>query len=328
MTNNISHKPEIKVRNYNPSEEISLLLAKLKNSVWVLGIPSWVFGITDRSLASFADGYLSAIEVIHLFTASLFFLSWLYLKPEERWETESDSTSKSYRPNSNVYQNEGSLCSAAQVRMLELQEQHLISQEYILPFPYLCQIYHLLNLKHLETIHSFSLNNLRVIKVSEFQATEIGGMIRFQTIVESPMNALRIWRQPIVEVLLVLHTPYTVELHIPVYNDKHITVIFNVLPLSENEHKLFIDIYSNLEWPRPLLQIILHFASCLTLFEDLPYLRKLAERNIDRLLSLSRVSSHETMWLFKRFVDLYGSSIVPVKQLKPADETSLQPAEG
>jgi hypothetical protein len=84
--------------------------------------------------------------------------------------------------------------------------------------------------------------------------------------------------------------------------------MFNALPLSNNEHKLFIDIYSNLEWPKPLLQILLHCASSLTLFEDLPYLRKLAERNISRLVNTSKSSNNETMWLFRRFVDLYGSS--------------------
>lgn len=192
----------------------------------------------------------------------------------------------------------------------------MISQEYILPFPYLCQIYHLLNLKHLETIHNFSLNNLKVINVSDFQPTVSGGIIRFQTILDSPVNPLRIWRSPIVEVDLTLHNPCIVELSIPVYGNKRITVIFNAIPISDTEHKLCIDIYSNLGWPRPLLQILLHFASCLTLFEDFPYLQKLAERNVDRLFSLSRASNHETMWLFKRFVDLYSSRIKPSQPMK------------
>ena len=146
--------------------------------------------------------------------------------------------------------------------------------------------------------------------MSHFQPTALGGVIKFQTSLDSPVNALRIWRSPIVEVELILHNPYTVELSIPVYNNKHLTVIFTAIPISDNEHRLFIDIYSNLPGPRPLLQILLHFASCLTLFEDLPYLHKIAERNIDRIVQLSRVSSHETMMLFKRFVDLYGSSII------------------
>jgi hypothetical protein len=173
-----------------------------------------------------------------------------------------------------------------------------------------------LNLKHLETIHNFSLNNLKVINVSDFEPTASGGIIRFQTILDSPVNPLRIWRSPIVEVDLILHNPYTVELSIPVYGNKRIVVIFNAIPISNTEHKLCIDIYSNLGWPRPLLQILLHFASCLTLFEDLPYLQKLAERNVDRLFTSSRASNQETMWLFKRFVDLYSSRIKPSQPMK------------
>lgn len=294
----------------HPPTEIAIAFSNLKNGIWMVGIPSWMFGITDRSFASFADGYLSAIELVHLFTASFFFISWLYLKPEIEFENETVTALERYEQEGNPYLCESYL-KVANKRMVELRKQHMISQEYILPVPYLCQIYHLLNLKHLETVHSFSLSNLRILKVSSSQPTQVGGRIKFQTVLESPINALRIWRQPIVEVDLILHTPYTVELSIPVYNDKRITVIFNALPLNEKEHKLFIDIYSNLEWPKPLLQILLHISACLTLFEDLPYLHKLAERNIHRLANMGRVSNHETMWLFKRFVDLYGSGIKP-----------------
>ncbi len=269
--------------------EFGLFILNLKNGIWLAGIPSWLFGITDRSFATFADGYISTLEVFQLFTASFFFLSWLYLRPEQ-----------------DVNSNANSLCPI-QDSKFDLKKRHMISQEYILPFPYLCQIYHLLNLKHLETIHKFSLNNLRVININSFQPTEIGGKIQFQTILESPVNALRIWRQPIVEVDLILHTPYTVELSIPVYNGKRITVMFYALPLTQSEHYLFIEIYSDLEWPKPILQILLHLAAYLTLFEDLPYLRNLGEKNLERLFNINFASNHQTMLLFKRFVELYGS---------------------
>lgn len=301
--------------NNNQPGTISLFVTKLRNNIWNLGIPSFLFGIADRGIASLTDGYLSAIELVHLFTASFFFISWLSLKPEKSLNSGGLRTLQRYRTDLSLYQDDVYPCTA-QARLLELQEQHMISQEYILPFPYLCQIYHLLNLKHLETIHNFSLNNLKVINVSDFQPTASGGIIRFQTILDSPVNPLRIWRSPIVEVDLTLHNPYTVELSIPVYGNKRITVIFNAIPISDTEHKLCIDIYSNLGWPRPLLQILLHFASCLTLFEDLPYLQKLAERNVDRLFSSSRASNHETMWLFKRFVDLYSPRIKPSQPMK------------
>ncbi|MBD2205115.1 hypothetical protein H6G33_05705 [Calothrix sp. FACHB-1219] len=290
---------EITKKNpHNLEFEITLFIARLKNGVWLAGIPSWLFGITDRSFAAFADGYISALEVFQLFTASFFFVSWLYLRPE-----------------TDLQNIDGYLCPTQNNRF-ELKKRHMISQEYILPVPYLCQIYHLLNLKHLETIHKFSLNNLRVINISSFQKTDGGGTIKFQTVLDSPLNALRIWRQPIVEVDLILHTPYTIELSIPVYNGKRITVMFYALPLSQREHHLFIEIYSDLDWPKPILQVLLHFASCLTLFEDLPYLRNLYEKNIERLFHLSLASNHQTMLLFKRFVELYGSSTKTPKLLE------------
>ncbi len=323
MHSNIFRDDGCEVMKNNRSVELSLFVTKLKSSIWIFGIHSWLFGITDRSLASLADGYLSAIELVHLFIASFFFVSWLSLKPEKRLNSGGLRTLQRYQTDSTAYLPEVYL-RTAQARMLELQDRHAISQEYILPFPYLCQIYHLLNLKHLESIHNFSLNNLKVISVDDFQPTDIGGKIKFKTILDSPINALRIWRQPIVEVGLVLHNPYTVELCIPVYNNKYIIVMFNILPLSKTEHKLFIDIYTNLEWPKPLLQLLLHFASCLTLFEDLPYLRKLAQRNIHRLVNLSQLSTHETMWLFRRFVDLYGSSIEPSNPLKSLSSRGLE----
>jgi hypothetical protein len=196
-----------------------------------------------------------------------------------------------------------------EARMADLKEHHLISQRYFFPFPYLCQIYHLLNLKHLENVHSFSLSNLQILKVSHFQSSEVGGMIRFQTILRSPLNILRLWRQPIVEVDLILHDPYTVELRIPIYREKQVTVLFNVIPLQNRGHELFIDIYSSLNRFKPLLKLVFHFASCLTVLEDLPYIRKLAERNLKRLVELNKVSNHETMQLFKRFTELYGVGI-------------------
>jgi hypothetical protein len=198
---------------------------------------------------------------------------------------------------------------AIEARMTELKDDHLISQRYFFPFPYLCQIYHLLNLKHLENVHGFSLSNLEILKVSHFQSSEVGGTIRFQTILRSPLNILRLWRQPIVEVDLILHDPYTVELRIPIYREKQVTVLFNVIPLQNRGHELFIDIYSSLSRFKPLLKLIFHCASCLTVLEDLPYIRKLAERNLKRLVELNKVSNHETMQLFKRFTELYGVGV-------------------
>ncbi|MBD2120786.1 hypothetical protein [Trichocoleus sp. FACHB-262] len=307
MSESLSLKDPISILTNGKTTEFSLVLANVRHGVWLFGIPAWLFAIIDRSFSALADSCFSAVEILHLSMASLFFVSWLCLKPEESSQSDTVGAVWEPAPGSELSEHELFL-QMAQARMTELEEQHMIRQEYDLPFPQLCQIYHLLNLKHLENVHSFSLNNLRIVKVSQVNATSIGGYIKFQTILESPFNVLRIWRQPIVEVDLILHSPYTVELSIPVYNEKRITVLFNAIPLSETEHKFLIDIYSDLPWPKPLLQAVLHVSACLTLFEDLPYLHKLAQRNLDRLVNSSRLPSHETMWLFGRFVSLYGSS--------------------
>jgi hypothetical protein len=195
-------------------------------------------------------------------------------------------------------------------RMRQLNQHHAISQEYVLPIPYICQVYHLLNLKHLEQVHGVSLGGLKVGNICEFEETTTGGRVRFKTSLHHSLNILRMWRQPDVEVELTLHTPYTVELSVPIYKGHKITILFNMLPLGDNAHKLFIDIYSDLAFPKPILQLFLHCAACITLFEDLPYLHKLAHRNLyRRVKSTKNFTNRDTMQLFKRFVDLYGSSL-------------------
>lgn len=291
-----------------PAEDHALL--KVMDRLWVSSIVILGVGIVVRALGAIADGHFSVVEISQLFLATVIFFSWLYFKPLEsvKYVNPDHILPGCHTPLKARSSRDELYSSTTQTRMAELEDYHMISQEYIFPFPYLCQIYHLLNLKHLEDVHHFSLSNLKIVKVSEFQPTAIGGMMRFQTMLESPLNTLRVWRQPLVEVDLILHTPYTVELNIPAYNNKRVVVIFNVCPLTETEHKLQIDIYSNLEWPKPILQLLFHMASCLTVFEDLPYLRRLAERKLDRLLHPTRYPNHETMLLFRRFAELYGAT--------------------
>lgn len=75
---------KVEVMNQQQPPEQANFLGNLKSGIWLVGISSWIFGITDRSIASFSDGYLSALDVTQLFTASFFFVSWLFLKPTSR----------------------------------------------------------------------------------------------------------------------------------------------------------------------------------------------------------------------------------------------------
>jgi hypothetical protein len=75
---------EQKIMNDQQSSDSNKFVGNLKNGIWLFGLSSWVFGITDRSIASFADGYLSALDLTQLFTAATFFVAWLFLKPTSR----------------------------------------------------------------------------------------------------------------------------------------------------------------------------------------------------------------------------------------------------
>jgi hypothetical protein len=78
-----SHKGAKDMKD-QPQSDSKEFLGNLKNGIWLFGLSSWVFGITDRSIASFADGYLSALDLTQLFTAATFFVAWLFLKPASR----------------------------------------------------------------------------------------------------------------------------------------------------------------------------------------------------------------------------------------------------
>lgn len=292
-------------------------MKKFRANLWSLGVFYWIFSLIDPCFHLLSNSSLSDFDLTHLFVTSLLFTSWVCLKPEAspehaNFKAKEINTLKYYRLDSVVPPHEGYLHDT-ETRMLKLEKYHLISQEYVLQVPYLCQIYHLLNLKHLESIHRFSLNGLKIINVSPLEATANGGTLKFQTILVSPINLLRIWRQPIIEVELILHNPYTIELSIPIYKNKTVTVMFNVLPLSNNSHKLFIDMYSNVVFPKILVQMILHLASGLTLLEDVPYLKRLNESKIRRSHYVGKVFRPKTMQLFDRFADLYGSSLEKVQ---------------
>ena len=67
--------------NKQKSPEAKGFIANFKNGIWLFGVSSWLFGITDRSIATLSDGYLSALDLTQLFTAATFFVAWLFLKP-------------------------------------------------------------------------------------------------------------------------------------------------------------------------------------------------------------------------------------------------------
>lgn len=263
-----------------------------KRVLWLLGIPALLYGVADRGMEIFTKSDVEIADVSYCIIALILLLVWLVIGI-----AEDHPQSKPSR--------EQALANSAD--LLTIDSNLIAQQSHRLPFPHSCQIYHLLNLKHLEEIHRFSLGNLKIVEVSHFDKTQTGGRMRFKTMLDSPFNILRMWRLPSVDVDLILHTPYQIELKVPAYRQKLIRVLFNVTPLSLEEHQLSIQIFSDLQWPKDLLRMILLFASSLTLLEDLPYLNQLSKLNI--ALTNRHTDSTElpqAMQLFQRYVDLYG----------------------
>lgn len=277
--------------NRSPVED-TLKRNIFKYGLWLLAIPAIIYGAAERGVAAFSTPVLDVTNVSYCLIGLVILLGWICIGLAE----DSPGTTSLEGPEL------GSAIASA--------SDYIAQQTYRLPFPYLCQVYHLLNVQHLEDIHRFSLGNLKVVKVSNFQKTEEGGKICFETMLDSPFNVLRLWRNPVVEVELTIHSPHQIELKVPAYGQKFIRVLFNVVPLNAEEHHLSIQMFSNLAWPKELLKAVLIMASSLTLLEDLPYLNHLARRNYDRLFSQTseRRRSSQAMQLFHRYADLYNDS--------------------
>lgn len=268
--------------------------------MWLLGIPAFIYGAADRGIAAFSSNPTAVTPLSHCMIALIALFIWLIFGM-----TTTD-----------VEMMEGQEPEEFPYAEFEMPSECIAEQQYRLPFSHRCQIYHLLNLKHLEDIHRFSLGNLKIAKVSHFKETQNGGRMRFKTVLDSPMNILRMWRDPSVEVDLILHTPYQIELRVPAYHQKKIHVLFSVLPIAENEHVLSVQMFSDLQWPKELLRAILIIAASLTLLEDLPYLSQLAGGKIGRSPRLAEETiSAPAMQLFRRYVHLYGNHWENVRSL-------------
>lgn len=272
-----------------PAED-ALKRSIFKYGLWLMGIPAILYGATDRGMAAFKSQGIEITNVSYCLIALVILLAWICIGIDSDLAGSAGPNALLSQAKS---QPDAPVCVA--------------QQSVRLPFPYSCQIYHLLNLKHLEHVHRFSLGNLKVAGISSFHKTRAGGLLRFQTELHSSLNVLRLWRQPKVEVDLILHTPYQIELKIPAYGDNVICVLFTVIPLSTNEHQLTVQMFTNLNWPREFLRVLLLLASSITLLEDLPYLAKLAQRQaVSSKQALSKRPAAHDMQLFQRYLDLYS----------------------
>jgi hypothetical protein len=194
-------------------------------------------------------------------------------------------------------------------RMQELEELHLCSLDKDLSFNWLVQIYHLLSIEHLESYHSGSLNGMVVDEIVKFDPSKVGGSVEFSTTSSSPFGFVRMFRGAQSLVTLTMHSALTVELNIKVSSSQSFTVLFNVLPLSDNRHRFMIDIYG-LAGCKVLIGQVLKAASLYTINEDMEYYEMLGKRNLSNITAQTDINSPPSkMDLIHRFFEVYGSRI-------------------
>lgn len=263
-------------------------------AAWLIGIPVFIYGVVERGVAAYQEHFTEVTLLSQCMIALVALFIWFIIGTATKTSGKSADQPRSPHPPSPL------------VPHPPLPLACVAEQRYRLPFSHRCQIFHLLNLKHLEDIHRVSLGNLKVTEVSQFTETQTGGRLRFKTVLDSPTNILRLWRDPSVEVELILHTPYQIELKVPAYNHKHIHVLFNVLPLAQDEHLLSIQIFSDLGWPSTVMRAILIVAASLTLLEDIPYLSQIATSQVGRSPRPAKgLLRSPMMQLFNRYLHLY-----------------------
>ncbi|MGD1913276.1 MAG: hypothetical protein ACFB2X_21225 [Rivularia sp. (in: cyanobacteria)] len=222
MQDNITITDLVGNQKSNKAEEVAIFVSRFKSGIWLFGIPFWLFGIIDISFSALTDGYWSATEIIQLFTASVLFISWLFLRPEYL-----DNNDDAIALQGNCC-NTHSLKSESKQKYIVSQE-HFLSKEYILPGSYWTNMFHTLNPLHLNHVHKITQNGIKVTEVTEYKETERGGILTFTSVMDQIpglitdiqkiikyipiLNLLNRYidmlRRPAFTSLIILHVPYT-----------------------------------------------------------------------------------------------------------------------
>jgi hypothetical protein len=62
-------------------------LTSLRQWIWVLCIPAWLFGTIERGANAFSHRLITPLDLIQISTAAFFLTCWLLLKPTPSSET-------------------------------------------------------------------------------------------------------------------------------------------------------------------------------------------------------------------------------------------------
>ncbi|MGV0028041.1 hypothetical protein [Phormidesmis priestleyi] len=72
--------------DHQPALEATELLSSLKQGIWLLCIPAWLFGAIERGATAFSHRSVTPLDLLQILTAAFFLTSWLLLKPRRSSE--------------------------------------------------------------------------------------------------------------------------------------------------------------------------------------------------------------------------------------------------
>jgi hypothetical protein len=198
---------------------------------------------------------------------------------------------------------------ALEIFLVEQFPYYLESVQYSLRYNWIVEMYHLMSLDHIKSTHWFTLNGFSVIQLKEYKETELHSELTYEVRLPNSLDAFRLKSDsPRTSVVtLTLFSAFTVGMKLRIRKDWNFLILFNVLPTSDNSHKLFVDFYSTKEIRfRFLTKQLIKIAALLTVFEDFEYLNFISRRNLNKLKvpEISGVIQNNS--LIKRFYTLYS----------------------
>ena len=202
------------------------------------------------------------------------------------------------------------------------------STSYVLPGSYWANMFHLLNPTHENSIHTFTLDGIKVDQVVDYRETMYGGEQTLRSVLTKPSKIQRLCRRMDKDPLLkhvskyinvlrkdafysrsILHGPYTVEQRIQLTESSYTSILFTLSPISTSQCRLFIDFYSNFNVPHKLKWFLFHLITPVVVWEDREYMVRLARKG-EFFFKQIRQEVPETHFLklHQRFLELYGQS--------------------
>jgi hypothetical protein len=208
----------------------------------------------------------------------------------------------------------------------KISADRFFSTQCVLPGSYWVNMFHGLNPQHLNYVHKITQNGIKFIKITDYQNTEYGGIIKFLSNMEQlpALDSLKknLYRDPLLKHLvkyldmfrresfvseLILHGPFSFEMRIPSPAGQYVSFVFTTKPLSDEKCKLYIDFYSNFPIPQSINWFFFHLVTPIVIMEDTVHLKELKSKGVEFFKTIRQpVPDTHFLRLHQRFLELWS----------------------